>query len=163
MKIFYTICLLLLSVSFRASATTWKVGKQQTIHSIQQAINISKNGDTILVDAGTYFEKNVIVNKSIVLKGINHPTLDGEKKYEIISVKANDVIVDGFKLQHSGSSGMDDLAAIKIYNSRNVVISNNILDDNIVVKMFVVHFFYQFSNENFHKTFISFISNWLIL
>ncbi|HRH48410.1 MAG TPA: nitrous oxide reductase family maturation protein NosD [Panacibacter sp.] len=130
MKIFYTICLLLLSFSFRASATRWKVGKQQNIHSIQQAIDMSKNGDTILVDAGIYLEKNIAVNKSIVLKGINHPVLDGEKKYEIISVKANDVIVDGFKLQHSGSSGMDDLAAIKIYTSRNVVIRNNILDDN---------------------------------
>ena len=74
---------------------------------------MSKNGDTILVDAGVYFEKNIIVNKSIVLLGINHPVLDGEKKHEIISVKANNVIVDGFKLQHSGNSAMDDLLLSK--------------------------------------------------
>jgi len=130
MKIFYTIYFLLTGISFDAAATTWKVGKQQTIHSIQQAINLSKNTDTILVDAGNYSEKNITINKSIVLLGINHPVLDGEKKYEIISVKSNDVIVDGFKLQHSGNSAMDDLAAIKIYNSRNVIIRSNILDDN---------------------------------
>jgi nitrous oxidase accessory protein len=130
MKIFYTICLLLLCFSFNAAATTWKVSKQQTIHSVQQAIDLSKNGDTILVEAGIYFEKNIIINKAIVLTGINHPVLDGEKKYEIISIKANNVIVDGFTLQHSGSSGIDDLAAIKIYNSRNIIIRNNILEDN---------------------------------
>ena len=130
MKLFYKICFLLLGFSFKASAETWKVGRQQNVHSIQQAIKMSKNGDTILVDAGTYFEKNITVNKSIVLKGINHPVLDGEKKYEVISIKADDVIVDGFEIRHCGNSAMDDLAAIKIYNSRNVVIRNNILGDN---------------------------------
>ncbi len=111
-------------------AATWHVGKHQNIKTIQQAIDQCKNGDTIIVDAGNYFEKNMIVSKSIVLTGIDHPVLDGEKKYEIISVKASGVIVDGFKLQHSGNSDMNDLAAIKIYNSRDVIIRNNILDDN---------------------------------
>lgn len=132
MKIFYTICLLFLGFSFNHAfaGTVWKVGKQQNIHSIQQAIDMSSSGDTIVVDAGTYREKNIVVNKAIILKGINHPVLDGEKKYEIISIKTHDVIIDGFRLQHSGNSAMDDLAAIKIYNSRNVIIRNNILDDN---------------------------------
>ena len=56
------------------------------------------HGDTVLVDAGYYKEKNLVINKRIVLKGINYPVLDGEKKYEIISVKANGVVVDGFRI-----------------------------------------------------------------
>ena len=75
---------------------------------------MSSSGDTIVVDAGTYREKNIVVNKAIILKGINHPVLDGEKKYEIISIKTHDVIIDGFRLQHSGNSAMDDLYSIKI-------------------------------------------------
>ena len=63
------------------------------------------------------------------LIGINYPVLDGEKKYEIISIKANGVVVDGFKIMHSGISSLEDLSGIKIYDSRNVVIRNNILED----------------------------------
>src|SRR4030095_5164873 len=36
---------------------------------------------------------------------------------------------DGFHLQHSGRSGVDDIAGLKIYNARNVVISNNSFED----------------------------------
>ena len=59
-------------------ATTYHVSKTSNYNSIQQTINLSKNGDTILVEAGLYKEKNIVVNKEIILKGIQHPTLDGE-------------------------------------------------------------------------------------
>ena len=71
MKIFYTICLLMLAKF--SYAATWHVGKHQNIKTIQQAINQCKNGDTVIVEAGNYFEKNLIVNKSIVLLGIDYP------------------------------------------------------------------------------------------
>ena len=76
-----------------------------------------------------YHEKNLIISKQLVLKGINYPVLDGEKKYEIISIKADNVTVDGFLLQHSGVSSLIDYAAIKIYNRHNVSIINNIVND----------------------------------
>ena len=105
------------------------VGNSKTINSIQKAVAICADGDTILVEAGNYREGNLVIRSSIILKGINHPVLDGENKYEIISVKSNNVIIDGFKLLHAGRSGIEDIAGIKIYNVRNVTISNNILDD----------------------------------
>lgn len=110
-------------------ATTYIVGKQKHFSSIKQALQQCKNGDTILVEKGLYKEQNIIINKSIVLKGLQQPVLDGELKYEIISVKADNVIVDGFHLQHSGRSGVDDIAGLKIYNARNVTISNNSFED----------------------------------
>lgn len=106
-----------------------KVGRQQQYKTIAAAIEVAKNGDTVLVDKGTYFEKNLIINKQVVLKGIGHPVLDAEKKYENISIKANNVTVDGFLLQHTGVSSMVDYAAIKIYESHNVTIINNIIKD----------------------------------
>jgi len=90
---------------------------------------VAAGGDTILVDAGIYHEKNLEVNKTIVLTGINYPVLDGEKKYEIVSIRANGVVLNGFKIIHSGVSSMDDIAGVKIYNRRDVVIENNLLDD----------------------------------
>jgi nitrous oxidase accessory protein len=82
------------------------------------------------VKGGTYKEKNLVIAKSISLIGIGFPVLDGEKKYEIIAVKANNVLVEGFKVIHSGNSSLEDLAGIKIYTSHDVIVRNNILDDN---------------------------------
>ncbi|MEK7199357.1 MAG: NosD domain-containing protein, partial [Bacteroidota bacterium] len=110
-------------------ANTWHVGKCKKFSSVNAAIRASANGDTILVYAGTYYEKNIVVNKKLLLKGIGHPVLDGEKKYEVISVKANGSVIDGFTIVHSGVSSIEDMGGIKIYDSRDVVIQNNILED----------------------------------
>jgi nitrous oxidase accessory protein len=128
LKFFYYI-LFFLAFTFTAVAKTIKVGKQQVVKTIQQALVMAVNGDTVLVDAGNYKEHNLIITKSIFLIGIKYPVLDGEHQYEIISVKANGVLVDGFKVIHSGVSSIEDYAGIKIYNVRDVVVRNNILED----------------------------------
>jgi nitrous oxidase accessory protein len=110
-------------------AKTIRIGKQQKVKTIQQGLLFAANGDTVLVEPGQYHEKNIIINKTIFLIGINHPVLNGDNKYEIISIKANGVVVDGFKIIHSGISSIEDYAGIKIYTSRDVVIRNNILED----------------------------------
>lgn len=112
-----------------ASAGNIYVGAKRAHKTVKSAIVSAKDGDTILVDAGHYREKNLVIDKSIILKGIDYPVLDGEKKYEIISITSNGVVVDGFKLIHSGISSLEDLSGIKVYDSRDVVIMNNVLED----------------------------------
>lgn len=112
-----------------ASAKTIPVGINRLYKSITAGLEAAVSGDTVLVDAGHYKEKNLVIRKSIVLKGINYPVLDGEKKYEIISIKANGVVVDGFRIVHSGISSLEDLSGIKIYDGKNVIIKNNLLED----------------------------------
>lgn len=131
MRLFvYTITLFLfVSVPEFITAKTLKVGKQYAFRSIREAIQQSQDGDTILVYSGIYLEKNLCINKAITLLGENLPVLDGEAKYEVISIKASHVVVSGFKIQHTGYGSLTDPAAIKIYNSNYVTISNNILDD----------------------------------
>ncbi len=121
---FFIICIL----TQTAFCKTITVSKSKNV-SIHKALTLAVYGDTVLVTAGIYKEGNITINTSIVFKGINNPVLDGENKYEIISIKSNNVFVDGFKLQHAGRSGIEDIAGIKIYNVRNVTITNNILDD----------------------------------
>ena len=55
--------------------------------------------------------------------------LDGENKFEILSIKANGSTIDGFKLIHSGVSNLEDYAGIKMYDCRDVTIQNNQLFD----------------------------------
>jgi nitrous oxidase accessory protein len=119
----------MLAATLSATAKTWKVTKQGPLSSIQQAVTRAAAGDTIVVEAGVYREKTITINKPLYLKGIGYPVLDGERKYEIIAIRSNDVVVEGFAVQHSGYSSYNDLAAIRIYNARNVIIRNNRLDD----------------------------------
>lgn len=145
MKSCFTILKLLIAILLHHQlyATTYIVGKQKNFSSIKQALVQCKNGDTILVEKGLYKEQNIIINKSIVLKGLQRPVLDGELKYEIISVKADNVVVDGFHLQHSGRSSVDDIAGLKIYNAHNVVISNNSFEDTFwgIYSLYNIHCF----------------------
>lgn len=129
MKTFIIIIISFLILSQKVFARVYTVQKNTDVSSIQQAINIATNGDTIIVMPGVYAEKNIQINKSLVLIGKNYPVLDGQHTYEIISIKADNVILEGFKLIHSGISSLIDVAGIKIYSRKNAVIKNNILDD----------------------------------
>ncbi len=118
-----------MSSTTSASAKLIKVGNKNLCTTIHQAIQLAVSNDSILVASGIYHEKNILINKSIALIGENHPVLDGDGKTEIISIKANHVLFSGFKIQHTGSGTLDDPAGIKIYDSKYVTISNNILED----------------------------------
>lgn len=121
--------MLLLFMASSASPEIIRVGSKHAHKTVQAGINAAAVGDTVTVDQGHYREKNLVINKRITLKGNNHPVLDGEGRYEIISVYTNGVTIEGFKLIHSGVSSLEDLSGIKVSNSSNVTIMNNILED----------------------------------
>ena len=105
------------------------VGPTKKVKSIRSALIIANDGDTILVASGSYKEGNLIISKQLTLIGDKYPIIDGQNKYEVFSIKASKVVIDGFKISHSGTSNLEDYAGIKIYDSREVTIQNNILDD----------------------------------
>ncbi len=116
--------------SFSLNATTIHVGKNHPIKSIKKGIAATKDGDTLMVHGGWYKEGNIIIDKKIVFIGKNFPVLDGEKKHEVLSIKKDSVVVDGFKVIKSAYATITDPCGIKVYNCKFVVIQNNILDDN---------------------------------
>jgi nitrous oxidase accessory protein len=120
---FFMSCLML-------KAHTLHVGPSQKYKSIREAVFASAAGDSIIVEPGWYKEKNIIISKPVTLIGVQFPVLDGEHQYEILSLKSNHITISGFKIIHSGVSSMEDIAGIKIYNSREVTITNNILEDD---------------------------------
>lgn len=103
MRFFITI---LCCITLQSYAGVIKVGSQQSYKTVTSAIAVANIGDTVLVEQGVYYEKNLIINKPIVLKGINRPVLDAEKQYENISIKADNVTVEGFLFQHTGVSSL---------------------------------------------------------
>jgi len=92
--------------------------------TIQEAINISRDGDTVVVRQGTYPE-NVVVNRSITLTGEGMPLVtasDGNG----ITVTSPDCTIEGFNVS---DFDWDDYAGIKLLSDRNTV-RNNVLYDN---------------------------------
>lgn len=131
---FFPVCLALyLAFAFGLSpamAATLQVGQGFPFAKIQDALFASQAGDTVVVHSGTYKEGNLIIDKSITFLGEGWPELDGQKKYEVLSIKADHVTVSGFKVQFSGRASLDDPGGIKIYDSKYVEISGNKLYDN---------------------------------
>ncbi len=122
--------ILLIIICLPICAKNIHVGTKYPHQKIKKALSEVVDGDTIVIHEGTYKEGNIIIQKKITLLGINNPVLDGEKKYEILSIKSSGVIVQGLIIQNSGFSTLDDPGGIKIYNCDNVIIKNNELSNN---------------------------------
>ncbi|MCP2028429.1 nitrous oxidase accessory protein [Flavobacterium sp. HSC-32F16] len=109
---------------------TIKVGQNNAVKTVKKAIELAVPGDTIFVYNGVYKEGNIIVDKRITLIGKDFPVLDGEMKYEVVSIKADSVIFSGFKVINSGYASLNDPCGIKVYNKTGVIIKDNILENN---------------------------------
>ena len=109
---------------------TIRVSPGTSVSTIKAAMRLASNGDSILVSKGVYKEQNIVIEKSVFLIGIERPVLDGENKYEILTVKANFVIIDGFDFMHAGKSSYMDLAALKVINASDVLIKNNYFENS---------------------------------
>lgn len=106
------------------------VGQHQTYKTIKSAVLAADHGDTITVQSGVYKESDITVRKTIYLRGIDHPVIDGEQKGTIITIHANGAVLDGFKIIRSGSSQRTDIAAVLLVDSYKVTVKNNILENN---------------------------------
>lgn len=123
-------CICLIAVADTTRAATLLVGKQHNIQSINLAIQQASPGDTILVYPGCYQEGNIAITKALTLIGINSPVIDGQKTEEPISIRAAGVTVKGFNIKNSGRSSISDIAGIKVYNTHDIRIEDNILENN---------------------------------
>ena len=123
-----TILLALVFMFFQTSfAKEIKVCKKCKYNTIVSAVAAAEDGDVIFIEKGIYKEGNIVINKSISLKGIDYPILDGENKTEILTIKANNITVEGLQIQNVGTSYIEDRAGLRIRKSKNFIIKNNIL------------------------------------
>ena len=107
-----------------------KVGKNEQFKTIKQAVAASKSGDSILVESGVYKEGNLSITHPLSLIGIGRPVLDGQMKYEIVSLRANKILLQGFKIINSGEDEVKNIGAVRLYDSQFSTIKNNIFENN---------------------------------
>jgi len=123
MKKLLTIVCIFFLVS--ASAKKIVVGSDQSITSLKEAVSIANDKDTILLSAGVYKEGNIAITKSIFVIGIGNPVLDGENKYEILTVSGKNITLSGITFRNSGYSSLNDYASIKVIDAYDITIENN--------------------------------------
>lgn len=99
------------------------------VNSISKAVEMATPGTIIQVQAGTYIESNISIDKPLTLEGINNPVIDGNNEAFILIITADSVTVKGFDIKRTGRSYVRDYAAIMIEGVKDFVIENNRLED----------------------------------
>ena len=148
------ICAAILVLCFvgTASAKTWYVDDDggADFTRIQNAINNASDGDTIIVYSGVYYE-NVVVNKSVTLKGVNLPVVDAGKRSAII-LTADGITLIGFTTTNSGLTwpftgtweistitgnivSNNNNAGIYLFGSNNIITGNNVCNNNNGIRL----------------------------
>lgn len=94
-------------------------------NSIANALAVTADCDTVLVQAGTYAEGVITIERPIVLLGEGWPVIDGRGTGEVIVVKASHVIIRGFVVRGTAISDMNDNAGIKCISVTDITITGN--------------------------------------
>ncbi|GMU95931.1 MAG: nitrous oxide reductase family maturation protein NosD [Ignavibacterium album] len=98
--------------------------------NFERVLDNAPEGSTIIFKPGIYKVNNLKIEKSVSLIGENYPVLQGNKKDEVLTIKANNVVIKGFEITDAGISYRQENAGIKIIDSHNCVVEDNILKNN---------------------------------
>ena len=81
--------------------------------------------DTLVVHRGVYREPMLTVERPITLLGEPGAILDGSGEHPVLLIRASHVTVQGLTLRHTGFSGIDDRAAIRVVEASDCRLIDN--------------------------------------
>lgn len=113
----------LLVIPLLVSARTIVISPGGT--TIKDAVAKAQPGDTLLIRSGTYKVDNIIIEKALTIIGEGFPILDGDHKVEIFTIHADNVTLTCLKFINTGVASINDLAAIKVLDSKYIRVINN--------------------------------------
>ncbi|HMR86830.1 MAG TPA: nitrous oxide reductase family maturation protein NosD [Saprospiraceae bacterium] len=128
-KYFFWVVMFFVTIPMVHSRTL-HVGPNKEFKQIRSALLNAHDNDTIYVHHSKYKEGNIVINKKLVMIGIDLPVIDGDKKYEVVSIKSDSVTFRGFQVQNSGFASLNDPGGIKVYDGNHIIIEDNVLENN---------------------------------
>lgn len=128
-KFFFIILLFNFTQGAFVSARSKAITSSFSSEEINKVFEHCSAGDTVIFRKGHYLVNNLMILKPLLIRGENFPELDGNNKFQIMSIGADNVRVEGFRFTNSGRSDMNEISAIRIMNAKNVTVNNNILEN----------------------------------
>ena len=115
-------------------ADTLRVGARETYTRIADALAAARPGQVVLVSAGRWREPTLVIDRPLTILGRPGAILDGEGQRSLLVVTADDVTVAGLTFQHTGTSQVDERAAIRVRKAvRCQVHGNTIVDAQFAI------------------------------
>jgi parallel beta-helix repeat protein len=127
------LCIFLLTLA-SAAATIINVPADQP--TIQAAINVAVNGDTVLVAPGTYLENISFLGKAITVTSAKGPKLtiiDGQQKNSVVIFENKETltsVLNGFTIQNGNATTLVSGGGISMPFSSSATITGNIITGN---------------------------------
>jgi nitrous oxidase accessory protein len=106
-------------------ADTIVVDPAGRVRTIAAALAAATPGAHVIVRQGLYREATLRITVPLTLDGDSGTILDGLGMRGLIEVAADDVTVRGFVLRNTGTSHVEDRAALRVEGSRNCRIEEN--------------------------------------
>jgi len=119
----------------------WDGTKEHPYMTIQEGIDNSYSGYTVVVNNGTYYE-NIIINKTLYLKGEDkqNTIIDGNGLTNVVNITAKNVELSGFTIQNSGTgiynAGISVTSKYLRQDSKASILDNIIKDNQVGVKIY---------------------------
>lgn len=110
-----------------ARAAELRAGPGERFATILEAVHRAQPHDVIRVRGGTHVG-DLVLDKTVHLTGEGRPVIRGSGKGSIITVRAPECVISGFRVEHSGNSLMDEDSGILLYSNGNQITDNE-LDD----------------------------------
>ncbi len=110
---------------------TLHVGPTRTYTSIASAMAAARPHALVLVDGGLYREPTIVVDRPVHLVAVpgDTATIDGEGQRGLLLVRADDVTVEALHWRRTGTSQLDERAAIRVRDvARCRIINNHVVD-----------------------------------
>jgi parallel beta-helix repeat protein len=101
---------------------------------IRDGVDAVNPGDTVFVLEGIYHE-NVDIDKTISLRGEEKlvTIIDGMETNDVIAIYSPQVNISNFTIRNSGN--IANAAGIKIGTNQNRILNNNIIDNNLGIRI----------------------------
>ncbi len=94
-------------------------------------INRAAAGDVVEVERG-FYNQNLRIEKPLILRGIDRPTISGGQRGDTIRVVAPDVLIEGFIVRDSGTELINQHAGIYVQpGAHRAVVRNCVLVYNL--------------------------------